>query len=98
MARNFKQTSRLQYGDFHARMYDPIFGYDIPARPNGWINSLIIALIVGLKTIQSLGLDPTGMTDFALNKKTGEITEVVYDNKDEQKANQAAETDRTKDK
>ena len=41
-----------------------------------------------------LRFDPNGLTDFTFDKKTGVATEVVYSDKDEQKANQAAKTDR----
>ena len=79
--------------DFHARMYDPLLVMTF--QPDPMADQFFDhSPYIWVKNNPILRIDPTGMTDFALNKKTGEITEVVYDNKDEQKANQAAETDR----
>lgn len=61
--------------DFHARMYDPVLArtwqldpmadmfYD--HSPFSWV-----------KNNPLLRIDPSGMTDFTLNKKTGEVTQV----------------------
>jgi hypothetical protein len=38
--------------------------------------------------------DPDGMTDYTLNKETGKVAEVKYENEEEQKANLEAKTDR----
>jgi RHS repeat-associated protein len=79
--------------DFHARGYDPVLGRTWQPDPMGemfydhspysWV-----------KNNPLLRIDPTGMTDYTLNKETGEISEVTYDNEEEQAANDAAETDR----
>ena len=38
--------------------------------------------------------DPNGLTDYTLNKKTGDIQEVKYDDEAKQKANEESKTDR----
>ena len=82
-----------QVYDFEARMYDPWLGRFNSVDPLADITEFLTPYHY-VRNNPMIRVDPTGLTDYTLNKKTGEINEVTYDNEDEQKANDAAETDR----
>ena len=84
---------RFDWYDYGARFYDAALGrWHVPdpmaERRIEWSNYAY----VGNNPIKRIDL--LGLTDYTMNKETGEIKEVVYDNEEEQKANQEAKYDR----
>ena len=61
--------------DFHARMYDPVLGRSFQTDP---MSELFFdhSPYSWVKNNPLLRIDPTGMTDFTFDKKTGEIKQV----------------------
>jgi RHS repeat-associated protein len=79
--KEFQDGLNLNVYDFHARGYDPSIGRTMQMDPRAeffydyspysWVKNNPVARI-----------DPTGMTDFTFNKKTGEMTQVGKKNDD----------------
>ncbi|MCP4459902.1 MAG: RHS repeat-associated core domain-containing protein, partial [Cytophagales bacterium] len=79
--------------DFEARMYDPWLGRFNSVDPLADITESFTPYHY-VRNNPLIRVDPTGLTDYTLNKKTGDVSEVTYDDDDEQKANDGAKTDR----
>ena len=83
----------LDWNDFGWRNYDPQLGrwhnIDLLADKRHWMTPYNY-----VQNNPMNRFDPNGLTDFTMNKKTGEVKEVKYDDKEKQKANLESKTDR----
>jgi len=88
-----QQELGLNWSDFGWRNYDAQLGRWLSVDPladkRHWLTPYNY-----VQNNPLLRFDPDGLTDYTMNKKTGEIKEVVYDNEEKQKANIESKTDR----
>ena len=77
--KEYHQELNLGLYDFHARMYDPAVGRTFQQDP---MSELFYdhSSYSWVKNNPLLRIDPTGMTDFTFDKKTGEVAQVGEEN------------------